>query len=115
MADKEVDIRRTKKGVSAFRKGASGTMQPISLEEFEFMRERKIYLCSFCEYCPKQKDKNTYYCLAGKAWRAYCKMRECPGFRPKPKRAGPKAEQLRMFDNWGHAAPEAAPAGERGR
>ena len=45
-------------------------MQPISLEEFEFMRERKIYLCSFCEYCPKQKDKNTYYCLAGKAWRA---------------------------------------------
>ena len=94
-------------------------MQPISPEEFKFMREKKIYLCSFCMYCPRQKDKNTYYCVAGKAWRVYCKMRECPGFRPKPKKPEPKAEQLRMFDDWGHAVPEtaptAAPAAERTR
>ena len=82
-------------------------MQPISPEEFEFMVDRKIYLCSFCMYCPRQKDKNTYYCIAGKAWRVYCKMRECPGFRPKPKKPEPKAEQLRMFDDWGHAVAEA--------
>ena len=39
-------------------------------------------------------------------------MRECQGFRPKPKKPEPKAEQLRMFDDWGHAAPEGAPADE---
>ena len=87
-------------------------MQPISHEEFEFMRERGIYLCSLCRYCPRQKDKNTYYCLARKPWRAYYRMRECQGFRPKPKKPEPKAEQLRMFDDWGHVAPEGAPADE---
>jgi len=81
-------------------------MQPISPEEFEFMVERKIYLCSFCMYCPLQKDKNTYFCRAGNPWRTYCKMRECPGFRPKPKKPEPKAEQLRLFDDWGHVATE---------
>ena len=50
------------------------------------MRDKKIYLCSFCMYCPREKDKNTYYCVAGKAWRVYGKTRECPGFRPKPKK-----------------------------
>lgn len=114
MADKAADTRRTKKYCLP-RKGASGAMQPISPEEFKFMREKKIYLCSFCMYCPRQKDKNTYYCVAGKAWRVYCKMRECPGFRPKPKKPEPKAEQLRMFDDWGHAAPETASTEERAR
>lgn len=81
-------------------------MQPISREEYEFMRERKIYLCSLCRYCPQQKDKNTHYCRAGKSWRTYCKMRECPGFRPKPKKPEPQAEQIRMFDDWGHTVVE---------
>lgn len=88
-------------------------MQPISLEEFEFMKEKKIYLCSLCMYCPRQKDKNPYYCLGGKPWRTYGKARECPGFRPKLKKPEPKVEQLRMFDDWGHAVDEAtSPEGQ---